>query len=59
MVVAAAEIWLATRVSAAITTLLAASAVAMTATAISFAVAFSHPHQCRHCQRRRHFRRFF
>ena len=47
MVVAAAEIWLATKVSSAITTLSAAAAIATTATAVTFAVAFSHRHQRR------------
>ena len=47
MVVAAAEIWLATKVSAAVTTLSAAAAIATTATAVSFAVAFSHRQQRR------------
>jgi hypothetical protein len=48
MVVAAAEIWLATKVSAAVTTLFAAAAIATTAIAVSFAVAFSHRHRrCR------------
>jgi hypothetical protein len=47
MVVAAAEIWLATEVSAAVITLSAATAIATTATAVSFAVAFSHRQQRR------------
>jgi hypothetical protein len=58
-VVAAAEIWLATKVSAAVTTLSDAAAIATTASAVSFAVAFSHRHQCRRCQRRCHFHRLF
>ncbi len=59
MVVAAAEIWLATKVPAAITTLSAAAAIATTATAVSFAVEFSHRHQRHRCRCRRHFRRLF
>ncbi len=59
MVVAAAEIWLATKVSAAVTTLFAATAAATTATGVSFAVAFSHCHQHHRCQRHPHFRRLF
>ena len=47
MVVAAAEIWLATKVSDAVATLSAAAAIATTATVVSFAVGFSYPHQCR------------
>ena len=57
IVVAAVEIWLANKVSAAVNTLFAAAAIATTATAVSFAVAFSYPHQRRRRQRRRHFRR--
>jgi hypothetical protein len=45
LVVAAAKIWLATKVSAAVTTLFAAAVIATTATAVSFAVAFSHRQQ--------------
>ncbi len=47
MVVAAAEIWLATKVSAALNTLSAAAAIATTATRVTFAVTFSHRHQRR------------
>jgi hypothetical protein len=50
MVVAAAEMWLGTKVSDVVTTVSAAAAIAMTATVVSFAVAFSHCHQ--HCHRR-------
>ncbi len=45
VVAAAAEIWLATKVSAAVTTLSSTPAIATTANAVSFAVAFSHRHQ--------------
>ncbi len=48
MVVAAVEIWLATKVSAALTTLSAAAAIATIATGVTFVVAFSHRHQRRH-----------
>jgi hypothetical protein len=47
MLVAAVEIWLATKVSAAVTTFSAVAAIATTATAVSFTVAFSHCHQRR------------
>jgi hypothetical protein len=51
LVVAAVEIWLATKVTTAVTTLSAATIVATTTTGVSFAVVFSHRHQ-HHCRQR-------